>query len=88
MPTSVRLDAETERAVERLARAKGTTKSRVIREAILAEAAREKKNDKAGSVYEKIAHLIGSVRGGPPDLSERTGEKVRKILLERERKRR
>lgn len=35
--------------------------------------------------YERIAHLIGCVCGGPKDLSERTGKKLRKFLLVRAR---
>ncbi len=88
MPTSVRLDAETERAVERLAREKKSTKSRVIREAILAEAARGEHKVQGKSPYERIAHLIGVEVGGPRNLSERTGRRVASLLRKRERARR
>jgi chemotaxis response regulator CheB len=86
MPTSVRLDAETERAVERLARAKRSTKSRVIREAILAEAEREQRKVQGNSAYARIAHLIGVETGGPRNLSEKTGRRVARLLRQRERK--
>ena len=33
--------------------------------------------------YEAVAHLIGCARGEPKDLSERTGEKLRKLLRPR-----
>jgi len=33
--------------------------------------------------YETIADLIGCVRGGPPDLSENTGEKFRELLTQK-----
>lgn len=36
--------------------------------------------------YEAIADLIGCVRGGPPDLSERTGENFRELLTQRQKK--
>ncbi len=85
MPTSVRLDAKTESLLGRLARQKRLTKSAVIREAVLrfarAEAARPRKTP-----YEAAAHLIGSVKGLPPDLSERTGDRFYKLLVEKYRK--
>lgn len=88
MPVSVRLDAKTEGMVKRLARQRRQTKSEVIREAIKALAG----NNKDGEArplrpYEAIAHLIGCARGGPRDLSERTGEKFRKLLVDRRRQR-
>lgn len=33
--------------------------------------------------YEAIVDLIGCVRGGPPDLSENTGEKFRELLTQK-----
>lgn len=32
--------------------------------------------------YEAIADLIGCVKGGPPDLSKRTGERFRELLTQ------
>jgi hypothetical protein len=84
MPTSFRLDRETERQLSRLARTTGRTKSQVIRDAIRSEAA---KGDEP-SFFDRASHLFG-VAGGPPrNLSERTGEKVRAILKARVRTRR
>ena len=80
---SVRLDAKTERSIQQLARRRGQTKSEVIREAIAALARQESESDGGKSPYETIAHLIGCVRGGPRDLSVRTGEKFRRLLLEK-----
>ena len=82
MPTSVRLDPRTENLVTRLARRTGRTKSGVIREALKALARSEGAAGETHTTpYEAIAHLIGCARGGPKDLSERTGEKLRKLLL-------
>lgn len=80
---SVRLDAKTERSIQQLARRRGQTKSEVIREAIAALARLEGESHGGKSPYETIAHLIGCVRGGPRDLSVRTGEKFRRLLLEK-----
>ena len=85
MPTTVRLDPETESIIKRLARKTGRTKSQVIRDAIRVLAGSESPTEKVGGPYETIAHLIGCASGGPKDLSERTGEKFRKLLLERAR---
>lgn len=85
MPTTVRLDPETEALLNRLARKGHRSKSQVIREAIRALANAEASTDTAKSPYEAIEHLIGCASGGPPDLSERTGEKFRELLLKRRR---
>lgn len=87
MALSVRLDAATEQVVERLARKRNQTKSEVIRDALAALAERENGRHKKNRPYDLVAHLIGSVRGGPRDLSARTGEKFAR-LLEDDRKRR
>ena len=86
MPTSVRLDSKTENLVNKLARKKGQTKSEVIREALIALARSEEAEKPHRTLYEALGPLIGSVKGGPKDLSERTGEKFRAILLEKQRR--
>jgi len=86
MPTSVRLDPKTESLVRRLARKRGQTKSEVIREALVALARSEEGREGGGTLYDAIAHVVGSVKGGPRDLSERTGEKFRARLLARKRR--
>jgi len=86
MPTSVRLDPKTESLVRRLAGKRGQTKSEVIREALLAFARSEEAAQPQKTAYEALEHLIGCVKGGPKDLSERTGEKFRELLLERKRR--
>lgn len=86
MALSARLDSKTEALVNRMARRRGQTKSQVIREAIrvLADFQEERKGPLPP--YEAIAHLIGCAHGGPPDLSERTGDKFRRILLKQRRR--
>ena len=85
MPISVRLDAKTESMVNRLARRTGRTKSEVIREALMMFSRAKSGEETPANPYEAIAHLLGCARGGPKDLSERTGEKLRKLLLARSR---
>jgi Arc/MetJ-type ribon-helix-helix transcriptional regulator len=77
MPTSVRLEPETERLLERLAKKKSQTKSEVIREAIETLAERESKSDQKKGSYERIEDLVGCVSGGPKDLSSETGRKFK-----------
>jgi Arc/MetJ-type ribon-helix-helix transcriptional regulator len=79
VPTSVRLDPETERVLEELARSKSVSKSEVLRQAIELLASQVRK-----APYDRVADLIGSVRGGPPDLSEETGKRFRQLLADRE----
>lgn len=87
MTTSVRMDAETQRLLEDLARERGSTKSEIVREAVRLAARRRPRSRIAESPYDAFRGVIGSVRGGPPDLSERTGGRFRKLLLDRRRKR-
>lgn len=86
MPTTVRLDTKTEGLLLRLSKTSGRTKSQVIRDAIYRLAQAEGALADSVRPYDAIAHLIGRVKNGPPDLSERTGEKVRKMLAERTRR--
>lgn len=78
---SVRLTAEEQRLVRRVARRRRVTASEVIRDAVghLADEERQ------GPVrpYDQIADLVGSVRGLPADLAERTGERFAEIVREK-----
>jgi len=85
MTLSVRLDDETRRLLTKLARARRTSRSEVVRQAIRA-LAKEDPATEEFNPYEMIKDLIGSVKGGPPDLSTRGGEYFRQILLEKKRK--
>lgn len=85
MPTTVRLDPETESLIKRLAKKTGRTKSQVIRDAIRTLAESEDSGKVTGGPYEAFSHLIGCASGGGPDLSERTGEKFTKLLKGRGR---
>jgi len=88
MPLSVRLDADTESLIGRLARKRRQTKSEVIRDAIGVLAKQEEKAVGKQRPYDLVAHLIGCVKGGSRDLSVNTGKKFRQMLVERARKRR
>lgn len=88
MAISVRLDPETERLVERLAKRRRQTKSEVVRDALGMLAEQEKGADGKKLPYDRVSHLIGCVRGGPPDLSVRTGAKFAELLRERTKRRR
>lgn len=88
MPVSVRLDAKTESLIGRLARKRHQTKSEVIRDAIGVLAKQEEKGAEKKRPYDKVAHLIGCVKGGPRNLSVDAGKKFHEMLIERARKRR
>src|SRR5262245_12323253 len=83
VPISVRLDRETERVLDRVARESGQTRSEVIRQAVRALAARKSPKRADRGPYNDIADLIGIAHGGPPDLSVNTGAKVRAMLAAR-----
>jgi hypothetical protein len=76
---SVRVSDKTRREVARLARASRRTESAVVRDAI------EEYVERAPPVrpYDALRDVIGMVEGGPTDLSERTGEKFRALLVSR-----
>ena len=88
MSLSVRLDSKTESLLGRLARKRRQTKSEVIRDAIGVLAKQEENDGAKMRPYDLVAHLIGCVKGGPRDLSVGSGEKFRKMLVERSRHRR
>ena len=82
MATSVRMDVETERLLDRLAREQGVSKSQVMREAIRS-AARKARAGSETRPYDAFREVVGSVKGGPPDLSEETGTTFRRLLAGR-----
>ena len=85
MPTSVRLDPETEALLHRLARGAGRSKSWVVREALAAYAARAAQTANA---YDLIAPFIGAGATGLTDASERTGDRFAAHVREKARVRR
>ena len=84
MTMSIRLDAGTEAWVKRTAKRRGVTQSDVIRDALAAQA-RQEGSGASERPYDAIAHLLGCARGGPGDLSERTGDRFRALLAARRR---
>jgi hypothetical protein len=58
----------------------------VIRDAIESLARRQVAGPEDGILFESISDLIGCVDDGPPDLSERTGEKFRELLKKKGRR--
>jgi len=87
MAISVRMDSATERLLDNLARERGSTKSEVIREAVRLAAKKRRRPPRAEHPFAAFRGVVGMVRGGPPDLSERTGERFRQLLLGSKRKR-
>jgi hypothetical protein len=83
MGTSVRVPARLERLVARVARQRGATKSEVIRSVIVALERGDRALYGRPAPYDAMKHLIGCASGGPPDLSTKTGEKFRALLLGR-----
>ncbi|MFY4730014.1 type II toxin-antitoxin system VapB family antitoxin [Nitrospira sp. BLG_2] len=86
MPLTVRLDPKTERLIQRLARKRGRSKSELIRDAIDILAKRAQEQEQTERPYETVRDLVGSVRGGPSDLSEQAGNRFRRMLQDRSRR--
>jgi hypothetical protein len=88
LPISVRLDAETEQRLRRLAHETGGTVSSIVREAVAEFGAAHDRQTTAGSrPYDRLRHLIG-VAATATHRSERTGEKFRSVLKAKARARR
>jgi hypothetical protein len=83
MATSVRMDLQTERLLDQLARERGLSKSQVIRDAVRLAARKARPSGRAPRPYDAFRGILGSVRGGPRDLSERTGMSFRRVLASR-----
>jgi predicted DNA-binding protein len=80
MPTSVRLDPETEALLRRLAHASGRTKSEIIREALHRMAAGSTEAAEPESLYHAIEDLVGIADDGPEDLAEDHKRRFRERL--------
>lgn len=80
MPTSVRLDPQTESLLKRLARASGRTKSEVIREALQRMASASAEAAEPETAYHAIEDLIGIADDGPEDLAEQHKTRFREKL--------
>lgn len=83
---AVRLGARERRLLDETQRRLKTSRSDVVREAIVRYAAQTKKESEM-TAAERLAPWIGKYGGGDKNLSERTGHKVRAILLERAKRR-
>jgi hypothetical protein len=85
MPTSVRLDAETEALLRRLARRSGRTKSDMLREALLRLAEEEDTAARGRRPYAMISDLVGIASGGPRDRARTHKRVFRQIVSKRRR---
>lgn len=97
MTVTIEFPPELERKLDESARRKGTTPGAlvltIVRNQLLAEEETESPNPAPRNLAEYLADHIGvlsSVKDGVSqgDLSERTGERYKEILLEREAQRR
>jgi len=86
MPTSVRLDPETEALLREMARRTGRTKSDILREAVMLLVQSEQGGVKR-TPYETVADLLGIAEGGPSDLARRGREILKGKLTSRQRSR-
>jgi Ribbon-helix-helix protein, copG family len=85
---SVRLDAETEETLRRLAHERGDTVSSIVREAVAEFGTAHARQVSVGTrPYDRLSHLLGTIRRHG-NRSERTGQKVRSILKAKTRARR
>ena len=80
MPTSVRLDPETELLLKRLARRSGRSKSEVLRDALYRMAEPPATEDEAASVHSLISDLVGAAGQGPANLARRHKHAYRESL--------
>lgn len=84
MATSLRLSPELDHLVTRLAKRRRQSKSEVIRSALTSLLAEDTSSERRRTPYRAMKHLLGCVKNGPPDLSQRTGETFRRLLRARQ----
>lgn len=85
MPTSVRLDPETESLLKRLARVSGRSKSEVIREALHRLSEEAQRSGKQEDLYHSIADLVGITDHGPEHLAREHKKRFQEKLKGRRR---
>ena len=85
MPTSVRLDPETEALLRRMAKAAGKSRSWVVREAVTVYASAGLPRRKPADA---LAPFIGAGATGRTDLSEDTGQRYLDLVRARSGRRR
>lgn len=86
--TSVRLDTKTERALDRMAKLTGKTKSDLIREAVQRMTARAARDSGRGpTAYDRLADLIGLVDRGPGERAARSEEILRQLFARKRKAR-
>lgn len=86
MPTSVRLDSETEALLNRLARNHRRTKSDIIREALHRLAQNEQVKEVNNGPYSLVVDLIGIAQGGPDELARQHKQVYREMLADKKRR--
>ena len=88
MPTSVRLDTQTEALIRRLTREQHRSKSEIIRDALRILARAESEQKTGSTHYDTVKHLIGISDSGGQRLSEQTGKRFTEQLLRKRHERR
>jgi predicted DNA-binding protein len=83
-PLTLRINDEIRQRIARIARRKGVSTSEVVREAIETFVERQETKE---TPQEKMADLIGVVRGGRPDRSAQTGRQLTELLKNRRSRR-
>lgn len=86
MPTSVRLDTETEDLLRSLAQRSGRTKSDILREALARLAADQEMTSENENLYSLVADLVGVAEGGPRNLARQHKRAFREALRKKHRK--
>lgn len=79
MSLSVHLDEETKKLLDGLARSEGLSRSEIVRRSIHLLAEQRMRGE--ATPFDTVKHLIGRARGGPRNLSERTGAQLRDLLV-------
>jgi hypothetical protein len=84
---AVRLDRESEEALNRVARETGQTKSEIVREALIELQKRKPRKKAVIRPYDLMKKAIGCFNSGGLRLSERTGDKFYELpVADRKRK--
>jgi len=88
MLLTVRLDPQAARALNRLAKRRGLSRSELVREALAQYASDDGGRDRGTSPYDAWLDVVGVINAGVRDTSRSTGAQLTGILREQRRARR
>lgn len=80
---SLRLPASLASRIDRLARRRRVPRSSLVRALLVKALEDDGRKGEPDYPYARVRHLVGSLSGGPPDLSGRHSEYLKETIVDR-----